>query len=145
MWLCSSSQPLRGRYFSHYLLNTAHCLVVNAIFLYILRCIIYLSHAKVAFNEAQLQQLLRQASSRNQALDVTSMLLYGQEQFLQVLERQQALVQNLYDHIQRDPRHRDVTTFADKQIAHRFFEGWATPKTRSSFSGVRSWSCPPIC
>jgi hypothetical protein len=106
--------------------------------------IIYLSRATVAFNEQQLQQLLRQANSRNQALGVTGMLLYGQEQFLQVLEGEQALVQPLYEHIRQDPRHRDVTTFADKQIAHRAFKDWAMayhpqdPQQFQQFAGLVS-------
>lgn len=106
--------------------------------------IIYLSRATVAFNEQQLQQLLRQANSRNQALDVTGILLYGQEQFLQVLEGEQALVQTLYDHIRQDPRHRDVTTFADKPIAQRAFDGWAMayhpqdPQQFQRFAGLVS-------
>lgn len=41
--------------------------------------IIYLSRATVGFNDQQLQALLGQARARNQALDVTGILLYGQE------------------------------------------------------------------
>lgn len=112
--------------------------------IHMLHHIIYLSRATVAFNEQQLQQLLLQANRRNQALGVTGILLYGQEQFLQVLEGEQALVQTLYEHIQQDPRHRDVTTFADKQIGQRAFEGWAMayhpqdPQQLQQFAGLVS-------
>lgn len=52
------------------------------------------------------------------------MLLYGNEQFLQVLEGEEATVRTLYTHICRDPRHRDVTTYNDKPVARRSFADW---------------------
>lgn len=106
--------------------------------------IIYLSRATVGFNDQQLQQLLRQANARNQTLNVTGILLYGQEQFLQVLEGEQTQVQALYESIRQDPRHRDVTTFADKEIQQRAFAGWAMayhpqdPQQFKEFAGLVS-------
>lgn len=87
--------------------------------------IIYLSQATIPFNEAQLEYLLLQARSFNATHEVTGILLYGNEQFLQVLEGEEATVRALYAHIRRDPRHRDVTTYADKSIAGRAFTDWS--------------------
>lgn len=106
--------------------------------------IIYLSRATVGFNDQQLQQLLAKSSAHNLTLGITGMLLYGQEQFLQVLEGEPERVRTLYERIRQDPRHRDVTTFADKEIAHRAFAGWAMayhpqdPQQFQRFAGLIS-------
>jgi hypothetical protein len=87
--------------------------------------IIYLSQATVPFDEPQLQQLLAQARSYNTSHDLTGILLYGQDQFFQVLEGERSTVHELYARIQQDPRHRNVTTFADKEVAQRGFIDWS--------------------
>lgn len=87
--------------------------------------IIYLSQAVAPFSDEQLQDLLLQARSYNAEQDITGILLYGNNQFVQVLEGEEAAVRALYEHIRQDTRHRDSTTFADKDIEQRAFEGWA--------------------
>lgn len=86
--------------------------------------IIYLSYATVPFGKPQLEWLLTQARTFNASHQVTGILLYGNEQFLQVLEGEEQTLRSLYDHIRQDPRHRDVTTFADKEIPTRAFNDW---------------------
>lgn len=87
--------------------------------------IIYLSQATVPFTEASLRQLLGQARSYNSTHQLTGVLLYGSDQFFQVLEGEEATVRALYAHICQDPRHRNVTTYADKAIAKRAFADWS--------------------
>jgi hypothetical protein len=87
--------------------------------------VIYLSQATVPFDEAQLRQLLEQAQSFNARHGLTGILLYGQDQFFQVLEGEREVVHKLYERIQQDPRHRDVTTFADRQISKPSFTDWS--------------------
>lgn len=86
--------------------------------------IIYLSQATVPFEESHLERLLLRARVFNAQHDVTGILLYGNEQFLQVLEGEEATVRALYAHICRDPRHRDVTTYDDKPVPRRSFADW---------------------
>lgn len=86
--------------------------------------LIYFSQATVPFNESQLAWLLRQARTFNAAHGITGILLYGNEQFLQVLEGEPPTVQALYAHIRQDPRHRSVVTYADHPIAERAFTEW---------------------
>lgn len=86
--------------------------------------IIYLSQATVPFEESHLEQLLLRARAFNAQHAVTGILLYGNEQFLQVLEGEEATVRMLYTHICQDPRHRDVTTYDDKPVARRSFADW---------------------
>jgi len=87
--------------------------------------IIYLSRATAPFSDDQLHDLLLQARTRNASLDVTGLLLYGNQQFMQVLEGEEEAVRTIYDAIKRDPRHQNVTAYADKGIEQRAFANWA--------------------
>lgn len=87
--------------------------------------IIYLSWATIPFTEAQLQALLTQSRQRNAELAVTGILLYGNERFLQVLEGEEAVVQQVYAQIRQDVRHHNILTFANKPVTERAFPEWA--------------------
>ncbi|RZK30342.1 MAG: BLUF domain-containing protein [Hymenobacter sp.] len=87
--------------------------------------IIYLSRATTPFTNEQLQDLLEEARLHNAANELTGILLYGNDQFLQVLEGERGRVQTIYEHIVQDPRHHNVTLFADKQINARAFADWS--------------------
>jgi len=91
---------------------------------FIMHHLIYLSQATVPFSEAQLERLLVQARHFNETHGLTGILLYGNDQFFQVLEGEAATVHSLYARICQDPRHRNVTTYADKAIATRAFSEW---------------------
>lgn len=103
--------------------------------------LIYLSWATTPFSAHQLQDLLHQARSRNTQLGITGILLYGNGCFMQVLEGEQAIVHQLYEHIKLDARHRDVTAYADKAIPQRAFGEWAmafhhaTPQQLADLTG----------
>lgn len=86
--------------------------------------IIYLSWAVAPFSTAQLQRLLTRARQRNAELAITGVLLYGNEQFMQVLEGEEDVVQELYAQIKQDPRHYNILTFANKVVAKRAFTEW---------------------
>nr|GFC63030.1 hypothetical protein [Tanacetum cinerariifolium] len=87
--------------------------------------IIYLSWTTGPFTDKELQQLLTCSRQRNTELAVTGILLYGNEQFLQVLEGEEEVVQGVYARIRRDARHCNVLTFANKAIGQRTFTDWA--------------------
>lgn len=87
--------------------------------------ILYLSWATTPFTPAQLHKLLTSARRRNTELAVTGVLLYGNEQFLQVLEGEEDVVQEVYALIRQDARHHNILTFANKPVAARAFPDWA--------------------
>lgn len=87
--------------------------------------IIYLSCATVPFTDADLQRLLTCARRRNTELAVTGILFYGNERFVQVLEGEEDVVQEVYAHIKRDARHGNILTFLNKPVAQRTFTEWA--------------------
>lgn len=97
---------------------------VGPLVLWAMHQLIYGSHAAVPFEAHHLEWLLSQARTFNEAHGITGLLLYGNEQFLQVLEGEQEAVHGLYARIQRDPRHHSIITYADKAIAQRAFADW---------------------
>jgi hypothetical protein len=108
--------------------------------------IIYLSWATVPFTNAQLQNLLTLARRRNTELALTGILLYGNERFVQVLEGEEEIVEEMYAHIRQDSRHDNFITFASKPIAQRAFTEWVMafkPVTSQQFDDVVGHLGPP--
>ncbi|MCY1167017.1 MULTISPECIES: BLUF domain-containing protein [Polaromonas] len=69
--------------------------------------------------------ILAQSRSHNQTLGITGILCYGDGVFLQALEGGREQVSDLYGHIQRDPRHKDVVLLHYEEISERRFSGWS--------------------
>lgn len=87
--------------------------------------IIYMSQAKESMPLTTLVVILMQARALNEQHHITGMLVYGQGQFMQLIEGEEAAVTGLYERISRDPRHRNVFKLADKAIAERSFSQWS--------------------
>ena len=87
--------------------------------------IIYLSKVSAPLSEATLVNLLQEARANNQQRAITGILLYGDRQFLQLIEGEQAEVTRLYAKLTQDPRHSGVIKLADKPITHRSFAEWS--------------------
>jgi hypothetical protein len=87
--------------------------------------IIYASSATRPFSARDLSVLLAQARSRNHDQDVSGILLYHQEAFLQVLEGPSDAVGRLYEHICQDDRHTDVRLLLREPIEAKEFGEWS--------------------
>lgn len=86
--------------------------------------LIYVSTATRAMTEDDLEDILRAARSRNKEMDVTGLLLYRDGAFIQVLEGEDDAVQEIYDLIESDERHRGVTLLSTTSIEEREFPNW---------------------
>lgn len=86
--------------------------------------LVYTSTAATPFRETALTHLLDQARSLNGAREITGMLLYRGERFIQVLEGPAHIVQRLARTIGRDPRHRDMRILVEEPIPARRFADW---------------------
>lgn len=73
-----------------------------------LTTIIYRSHISKYTSEAEVKAFIEQANPRNQALEVTGILLFDGVHFLQLLEGPEDAVESLYHKICRDKRHYTV-------------------------------------
>ena len=70
------------------------------------------------------ESILAQSRSHNPAMGITGILCYGGGIFLQALEGGRTQISELYGHIQKDPRHKDVVLLHYEEISERRFGGW---------------------
>jgi hypothetical protein len=87
--------------------------------------IIYMSRVTTALASTDLVSLLGRARQHNDQAGITGALVYGKQQFMQVLEGEQPVITDLYHRILQDARHVSVFKLADKPIAARTFTTWA--------------------
>jgi hypothetical protein len=73
----------------------------------------------------QLVVLLQQSLTNNARDGVTGMLLYGNETFLQALEGEEGVVDDLYKKIQNDPRHSNIQFLHRRTIQCRQYSDWS--------------------
>ena len=85
--------------------------------------LLYVSRA-VDTSPAAIEAILTQSRQHNPATGITGVLCYGGGIFLQALEGGRSTVSELYGHIQRDARHKDVELLAFEEICERRFGGW---------------------
>jgi hypothetical protein len=105
-----------------------------------MKTIIYVSNAAIRFDDDVLGAVLDVSRDNNAACGVTGMLVFCGGNFLQVLEGPAAAVQETFDRINVDPRHRDVQVILDVRIAARQFADWAMAfshaRDRDDFDGA---------
>lgn len=87
--------------------------------------IIYMSRATHPMSDDELEALLRNASLKNEQRGITGALVYGDGQFMQIMEGEKDVLDTLYATVSRDPRHTDLTKLTDKEISHRSFSNWS--------------------
>jgi hypothetical protein len=85
---------------------------------------IYASAATRDFDTDELAELLRVARENNARLGLTGMLLYAEGSFFQVLEGEPEVLDSLYNRIENDPRHGQVTLVIREPISKRHFDDW---------------------
>ena len=86
--------------------------------------VIYCSAAGVEFKHQDLRALLTKARKNNAASGITGILLYTDGCFFQVLEGRTESVRGLFDRIQSDSRHANVTVIHESVTVKRAFADW---------------------
>lgn len=71
----------------------------------------YESTAVNIMTSSEMESLLEEARTHNKSKDITGCLIYYKGKFVQLLEGDIKEVQELYDRIKKDPRHKEVTLF----------------------------------
>lgn len=85
----------------------------------------YVSSAATEMSPSELLKLLQQCLKNNPPLGVTGMLLYGNGTFLQTIEGDDAVIDQLVDRIAKDPRHTKLQFFSRKPIERRQYSEWS--------------------
>jgi len=85
--------------------------------------LLYASRAIDTSPEA-IENILAHSRQYNPTCGITGILCYGAGIFLQAIEGGRGAVSDLYGHIQRDARHKDVVLLHYEEITERRFGGW---------------------
>ena len=93
--------------------------------------LLYASRAVDTSPEA-IEAILTQSRHHNPECGITGILCYGGGIFLQALEGGRMAVSELFGHIQRDPRHKDVVLLHYEEISARRFAGWTMGQVNMS-------------
>ena len=86
--------------------------------------LIYVS-TRVFCSDDQVQKIMRTSVAFNKKNDITGVLLFSDDKFLQVLEGESNTIRSLYDKIVLDPRHRKVVMISFQAVCYRSFPNWA--------------------
>lgn len=86
--------------------------------------LVYSSRAVEQADRVKLVDICAAAVKKNKRLGVTGVLLCVGNQFVQVLEGNQAIVKKLYDEIRRDARHTQCRVLYEGAISARAFPDW---------------------
>lgn len=93
--------------------------------------LLYASRAVDTRPEA-IESILHQSRDHNPSTGVTGVLCYGGGIFLQAIEGGRMAISELYGHIQRDVRHKDVVLLHYEEISERRFAGWTMGEVNMS-------------
>ena len=65
-----------------------------------------------------------QAQSNNQHHHITGFLLFKDGKFLQYIEGQKAVCEQLFNTIKQDRRHKDIVVLDQGQLEKRYYQQW---------------------
>jgi Mg2+ and Co2+ transporter CorA len=86
----------------------------------------YISRFSEDLSREDIEELVRRAAQKNASLDITGILMSSGQVFFQVLEGPVAHVDQIYQSILADDRHRDVLLLdSEEGVTKRFFPDWA--------------------
>lgn len=86
--------------------------------------LIYASEPAAPLDASQIDAILATARRNNQRMDVTGMLAFDSQAFLQVLEGDRGQLSALYSRLVADPRHRSLHILGMAAIDARDFGTW---------------------
>ena len=86
--------------------------------------LLYVSRAVDNNSGPAIESILEASRAHNLHNGITGVLCYGGGIFLQAIEGGRTAVNDLYNHIVADPRHKDVVLLHYQEIEERRFGGW---------------------
>ncbi len=87
--------------------------------------IVYLSYSSKELSESELNELLATIRRKNDIQNITGLLLYNDEAFIQVIEGERETIHQVFDLISNDSRHANIIKLLEEPIAKRAFPGWS--------------------
>jgi len=85
----------------------------------------YISSVTEPMSTQDLLTLLQECRENNAGNGVTGMLLYGNATFLQVLEGEEKVIDDLVEKIRKDQRHTNLQILHRRPIQRRQYSDWS--------------------
>ncbi len=101
--------------------------------------LIYVSSATHELAAEEIRRILDTAVRHNSRQEVTGMLLYVEGSFMQVLEGEEAAVEETISRIVQDPRHHSILVVSKTKVAAREFGTWAMGFRGITADDAASW------
>jgi hypothetical protein len=101
--------------------------------------LIYVSAAEHELNDQEIRQILDASVRNNTTRHITGMLLYAAGSFMQVLEGEEADVDQFMKRIERDPRHHTIIVLSRDTVRAREFAHWSMGFRGLTAQDARSW------
>ncbi len=105
--------------------------------------IMYSSQAAAPMTATDLEEILVDARTGNQARDVTGALVYVDGVFFQLIEGDKDVVRKLMASIASDARHRFVKVFYEAEVDARAFESWSMAYLSPTAEEMSIWAGLP--
>ena len=90
-----------------------------------LRQIIYTSQASEQFNKRSLLDLLHTSRGYNTIDNISGVLMHRDGYFLQIIEGEQDVIEDLFQRLNNDTRHKNIKMILDRSVERRLFSNWA--------------------
>jgi hypothetical protein len=74
--------------------------------------------------EKEIQNIISVAKDRNSKEDITGILIFNNNHFLQIIEGSKKSLKSLMADIENDKRHKDIEYLIDEPIKRRGFDSW---------------------
>jgi len=91
---------------------------------------LYVSRSVHPETPEETESILNSSREHNIANGITGVLCFGGGIYLQAIEGGRNQVNDLYSHIVKDPRHKDVVILDYQEITERRFGGWTMGHVR---------------
>jgi hypothetical protein len=101
----------------------------------------YTSESNHEFGLMGIMRLFFQSYNNNRNANITGVLLFDGVNFAQIIEGSELIVDALWDVIQRDDRHKNMTLFGKNKIPSRAFSKWSM---RVKDGDVIAMMCPEL-
>lgn len=109
--------------------------------------LIYASKISSAFEIEHVKDIVEKATRRNIKNDITGLLCFNRNYFLQCIEGERSVVNETFNKICADERHERVTMMSYDEIKEREFTDWAmeyVPESQVSMALTRKYSASCI-
>lgn len=98
--------------------------------------LIYVSKRKENCTEEEIEKILDACKRNNSNEDITGVLLYSDDKFVQYLEGEYKKIFELYDKIKEDNRHEKVRLITSGPVKEKTFPSWHMGAKKLDFGSI---------